>query len=467
MSANTNQPEPSEPQPGRWRVGTLTYDRKQLGWLFFWLLWGDFTLTLMVSVMPQLLPLSLKDIGASNIMIGIVTMSLPTAMNVVMNPFISTISDRHRGPRGRRIPFLIWPTPFITLFLILIGFSPDIGGWLAGTGAAKSMGWTSTAVILVLVCVFVVAYQFFNLFVSSVYCYLFADVVPQPVIGRFLALLRIVMQLALFVWGRYIFGHAETHMREIYVGIGLLYLFSFLLMCWKIREGSYDPPPKRMPGKGATAWVRTYFGECFCSPLYVWIFLITTICWFANSANTLLVFFGRETLGLSLDQIGKINAWGTLASIPLALLFGWLVDRIHGIGTCALGIVIMAIAGAVGYFAVGSAATFLVFSLAYQAGFLAFGMGQMPMFISLFPASRFGQFSSANAMLSSVGIVLGNAACGWFIDRMGDYRWLLAWEGVFFTLTLVPCYLTWRYYHRHGGAAGYRPPLPAGTHASP
>ncbi len=255
-------------------------------------------------------------------------------------------------------------------------------------------------------------------------------------------------------------------MRTIYVGIGLLFLVSFLIMCWKIREGSYEPPPKRMPGRGAVAWVKTYFGECFCSPLYLWIFLITAVCWFGNAANTLLVFFGRETLGLNLDQIGKINAWGTLASIPLALVFGWLVDKIHGIGTCAIGVAAMALGGAAGYFLVGSANTFLVFSLVYQAGFLAFLIGQMPMFISLFPASRFGQFSSANAMISSLGIVLGNALCGWFIDTMGNnYRWLLAWEGVFFGLTLVPCYLTWRYYQHHGGSAGYRPPLPKATRA--
>jgi MFS family permease len=453
-------PAKSEAKSGRWTVGTLAYDRKQLGWLVFWLLWGDFTLTLMVSVMPQLLPLSLKDIGASNILIGIVTASLPTAMNVVMNPFVSTISDRHRGPRGRRIPFLIWPTVFITLFLILIGFSPDLGGWLASTGVAKSMGWKSTAVILALVCVFVVAYQFFNLFVGSVYCYLFADVVPQPLMGRFLGMLRIVSQVALFVWGRWIFGLAGTHMRSIYVGIGLLYLVSFLIMCWKVREGSYEPPPKRMPGKSATAWVRTYFGECFCSPIYVWTFLITTVCWFANSANTLLVFFSRDTLGLSLGDIGKINAWGTLVTIPLALVFGWLVDKIHGIRMSIIGAAIMALGGAIGFFTVHNAGSLLVFSLVYQIGFLAFLTAQMPMFISLFPRDRYGQFSSANAMISSLGIVLGNALCGWFIDAIGSYRWLLAWEGLFFTLTLVPCYLTWRYWHCYGGATAYRPPMP-------
>jgi maltose/moltooligosaccharide transporter len=453
-------PTASPSEPGRWTVGTLSYDRKQLGWLIFWLLWGDFTLTLMVSVMPQLLPISLKGIGASNILIGFVTASLPTAMNVFMNPFISTISDRHRGPRGRRIPFLLWPTPLITLFLILIGFSPDIGGWLAATGVVKAMGWASTGVILVLVCVFVVAYQFFNLFVGSVYYYLFADVVPTPVMGRFLGLLRIVSQLALFIWGRWIFGLAETHMRSIYIGIGLLYLVSFLLMCWKIREGQYAPPPKRLPGGRISGWVRTYVKECFHAPIYLWIFLITTVCWFANSANTLFIFFSRDGLGLKLDAIGKINAWGTLVTIPLALVFGYWVDKIHGLRMAAIGVVIMALGGAVGFFTVHDANSLLAFSLVYQIGFLAFTTAMMPMYIALFPADRFGQFCSANSMISSVGIVLGNALCGWFIDAIGDYRWLLAWEGVFFTLTLIPWYLAWHGWHRHGGPSGYRPPMP-------
>ena len=465
-STTTPSLEPNSVAPGppvfsgRWTVGTLSYDRKQLGWLIFWLLWGDFTLTLMVSVMPQLLPISLKGIGASNILIAFVTASLPTAMNVVMNPFISTISDRHRGPRGRRIPFLLWPTPFITLFLILIGLSPDIGNWLAGTGAVKSLGWASTTLILALVCVFVVAYQFFNLFVGSIYYYLFADVVPTPVMGRFLGLLRIVSQMALFIWGRWIFGLAETHMRSIYIGIGLLYLVSFLLMCWKIREGRYEPPPPRLPGGRITGWVRTYVKECFHAPFFRWVFLITTVCWFANAANTLLIFFSRDSLGLKLDAIGKINAWGTLVTIPMVLLFGWLVDKINGIRLTIIGVVIMALGGAGGFFLVHNANSLLVFSLVYQVGFAAFTTAMIPMYIALFPANRFGQFCSANAMISSLGIVLGNALCGWFIDAVGDYRWLLAWDGVFFTLTLIPCYLTWRGWHRHGGPGRYRPPMP-------
>jgi MFS family permease len=448
-----------ESAPAQWTVGTLSYNRKQLGGLILWLLWGDFTLTLMLSVMPQLLPLSLKEIGASNTLIAFVIGSLPTAMNLVLVPTFSTASDRYRGRWGRSIPFLVWPTPFIAFFLILIGFSPDLGSWLYGTTAGRALGLDAKALILILVCVFVVLYQFFNLSVTSVYYYLFADVVPAPVMGRFLGLFRIVGQAALFLWGRYIFGMAADHMRAIYVGIGLLYMVSFLLMCWGVKEGEYPPPPPRREGHhGLTGWLKTYFNECFHTRYYLWIYLIVTVCWFANAANTLWIFFCRDTLGLTLDAIGKINAWGTLATIPLALVFGWLVDKINGLRLSFLGVLIMGLGAAAGFFWVQGPRSLLIYYLVYQVGFLAYITAMMPMYITLFPKERFGQFCSANSMISSLGIVLGNAACGWFVDRIGDYRYLLAWQAVFFLATIIPLVMAYRGWRKYGGPDNYRPP---------
>jgi len=46
--------------------------------------------------------------------------TIPYAMNMVMTPIVSFSSDRYRSRWGRRIPFLIWPTPFIVLFLLLL-----------------------------------------------------------------------------------------------------------------------------------------------------------------------------------------------------------------------------------------------------------------------------------------------------------------------------------------------------------
>jgi len=47
-------------------VGTLSYTKVGLVWLFVWLLWGDFCFTLMEAVIPSIVPLKLKELGAPN-----------------------------------------------------------------------------------------------------------------------------------------------------------------------------------------------------------------------------------------------------------------------------------------------------------------------------------------------------------------------------------------------------------------
>jgi len=114
------------PDP-RYQCGRLIYTKAGLFTLFSWLLWGDFCFSLMETIWPNILPLMLKSKGTPNTILSLVITTIPSAMNFVMNPIISTASDRYRGRRGRRIPFLLGATPFITLFLILLGFSKQIG----------------------------------------------------------------------------------------------------------------------------------------------------------------------------------------------------------------------------------------------------------------------------------------------------------------------------------------------------
>ena len=85
--------------PKTWRVGTLVYTRAALVNVFIWMLWGDFCLQVMEAVIPRLVPLQLKAYGTSSAIIGLLVGSIPAGMNFVMNPIISTASDRHRGRR--------------------------------------------------------------------------------------------------------------------------------------------------------------------------------------------------------------------------------------------------------------------------------------------------------------------------------------------------------------------------------
>jgi hypothetical protein len=176
----TEAPQSGPSGKNPYQVGTLVYTKMGLVSVFFWLLWADFCFTLLEIVMPTLLPLSLHDAGASDSAIALVVGTIPSILNATICPFVSFWSDRHRGPKGRRIPFLLWPSPFVALFLILTGYSVDIGAWLHRFATAHtSLVFSRLSIILGVVIVSVIAFQFFNMFIASVYCYLWADVVPE------------------------------------------------------------------------------------------------------------------------------------------------------------------------------------------------------------------------------------------------------------------------------------------------
>lgn len=197
--------------PSRFRVGTLIYSRAGLITLFAWLLWGDFVYTLMESVMPSLLPLVLRDNGASNQAIAFIVSSIYMMVNAVANPIISYKSDRFRSRWGRRRPFILVTTPFVVILLALIPFAPEISRMMGGIGWFAGLLKYSPVTSLVLISgVLVGAFQVFNMFVSSVYYYLIADVVPEAFIGRFYALFRVFGALAGLLFSYFILGMAKN-----------------------------------------------------------------------------------------------------------------------------------------------------------------------------------------------------------------------------------------------------------------
>src|SRR3954465_4646819 len=109
MSISTSDALPASEK--RWRVGTLTYDRRALYNVFFWMLWGDFILNIMDSGVGQNVATILLDQkGASKFVIGLVNGTGVQIISTIMVVIISTRSDRHRGWLGRRMPFMLWAT---------------------------------------------------------------------------------------------------------------------------------------------------------------------------------------------------------------------------------------------------------------------------------------------------------------------------------------------------------------------
>ena len=456
------------------RCGSLAYTKHGLVALFCWLLWGDFCFNLMETVVPSIIPLKLHSLGAPNSIIALIMSTLPGVFNTTVCPWVSFKSDHYRSRWGRRIPFILFTMPFLTASLLLIGFSDSLGGWLHGlffSGSALSRN----TVIILLLAVFAGMFDLFNMFVGSVYYYLYNDVVPEHFQSRFMGWSRLVGVVSAALYNFFIYQFALSHMREIYIGAAVLYFFGFGLMCLKVKEGTYPPPPDTGLAPSLIRDIKTFARECFAIRFYWLIFLGTM---FGSIGGTIGVFnvFSLQSLGLDLDQIGKIAAVSGVVVAAFLTFAGVLADRWHPVRVDAY-------ANAFNLFFMFTGLVWLFIDPPPSSVFFRISMvssvfgallvavhstTSMPRIMHLFPKDRFGAFCGAQSMVRSAGVMLGGLLAGLFLDvvkgffpadSLTAYRYGLIWQIVFAAVTFALCYGVYRYWKRLGGDTGYSPPL--------
>lgn len=458
----------------RYRCGKLVYTKAGLFTLFTWLLWGDFCFSLMEAIWPNVLPLILKAEGASNVIMALVITTIPSAMNFVLNPIISTASDRYRGKRGRRVPFLLFATPFVTLFLILLGFSRELGALLNQILLKTAPNLAGPAVVISLICVLLICFRFFELFVNTVFWYLFNDVVPTAFMGRFLGFFRVIGSLAGALFNFFLFKYAESHTSMIFFGVAVLYGVAFMMMCLNVKEGTYPPPDDMRKGsRSPLKFVTTFFKECFSHRMFRLVFIYSAIWSVAGSINAFMIFM-VFSIGLTLEDIGKIAGVAGIVGMLLMYPMGVLVDRYHPIRVmlvAQIGFCVVMSLNLVFLFRDFSKATaFWIYAGATCLAvpvYVANASAALPMYMRIFPHERFGQFCAANAMCAAFGTMLGGVSAGFFLDLVkrvsppGDfyYRFAPVWSVLFLSLTLVATCLVYREWKKLGGDKNYRPPI--------
>ena len=457
-----------------YHCGPLTYTKAGLAVLFAWLLWGDFCFTLMESVVPNILPLKLKALGASNTTMALILSVLPGVLNMTVCPWVSSASDRHRGRWGRRIPYILWTLPFLTISLTLLGWSEDLTKLLIQVVPPLARVAPAT-ITVVLIAVFVVSFAFFNMFVGSVFWYLFNDVVPPQFLGRFMGLFRIIGSVATILFFKYIFKHGETHTREIFTGAALLYFVGFGLMCLRVKEGPYPPPPDDVANQGLAAGIRAFVKQSFSARFY-WYFYLMQTFWVAGGAMNMFIVFFNQEMGLTLDQIGDINAYGTGAMLAATWFTAIFVDRWHPLRIKAYLCVFAATTGFGAWVWLTMTLPAEVFFWLSLGGLLvtrfSFTLGEqcaIPIFMRLMPKSLYGQFSSANAMVRTLGgTLMGGMLAGVCMDGLKwaydgsdfAYRWVWLWGWLFMIVSSFFVCMGYREWKRLGGDDNYRPPAP-------
>lgn len=443
--------------------------------VFLWLLWGDFCFMLMENVIPSLMPLKLKALGASNTTIGMVVIAIPSAINTVFNPIISFRSDRFRSRWGRRIPFILFSMPFLVLSLVGLGFGDAMGDVFH-----KHLGPAieNLSPRLVIICgfgVLMVLFSVFNTFVNSTFWYLFNDVVPEELLARFMSWFRMISLISVSLYNFLVFPYATSHFREILVGTALLYLVGFGLMCLNVKEGDYPPAPASVGGRsGFRAGIATYLKECLTLRHYWWLFLGNLFLCAYSSTMPMMVFFYQGT-GLDLDHIGKILATINISTALFVLGAGWLADRYNPIRVVLAGqifqvVVVLPISCIWLFWQPSPSIAFWMWmgiSLLMTAPASAFlAMSDPPLLMRIFPRERYGQFCSANAICKSIGTVLGGVLAGLFLDlltRTGSWTDVYTFLPIVQILFSIPVvfflfklYRSWKAY---GGDSSYSAPL--------
>jgi MFS family permease len=447
-----------------YQIGTLRYTLRSLFILALWLLWGDFAYSFFESIFSPFIPLYLKDFNASNKLIGIMTGSIAGFVNVFLLPNISQASDRYRSRFGRRIPFLVAVTPLVVISLIAIGFVPEIAAWFQSRILVHiAPAFSENALILTLLCGFVVCYHVFNMVLVNGYTWLLRDVVPLELMARFLGWFRMVgiASSCVFLW--YVFPHLMTDRKTVFLCAGLFYLVAFLVMCLNVKEGDYPPPTPKEDRPGLLKSFALYFQQCLTLPIYrnyiiAWVLIVAA----STCSQPFSLLFVTHTLNIDMTSLGRIFAVGSAVNFVVLLPMGWVCDKFNSLRVAIIAMSLLVLLSVLSALFIHDRTTYVIFYFAGILPSVAWSIGSMAASMNLFPEKMFGEFSAALNVFGCGGLILGNFLMGEVIDlAQSNYRVTFVWSATLFALALYPLILVYRDWKKHGGEHNYIAPLPS------
>lgn len=441
-----------------WRVGTLTYTTSALVVLFFWLLSGDFAWSIRERSVSSVVQILLVKFDASDLLNGILLGSLPAAIAMLVGPVVCYKSDRHRGPWGRRIPFLLLPTPFAVLAILGFAFSPMIGEWIDRSLGDASPGVNSC--VLALFCIFWTVFEIAAITANSVFGALINDVVPDEVLGRFFSAFRAVALGVGILFNYWMLGKAETEYVWIFIFVALVYGVGFTAMCLKVKEGTYPPPPSaEEEPSGILSSVGSYFRESFGNPYYLWFFAAMSVAAMAFQPVNLFGIFYAKHVGLSVDLYGKCLAATYVISLILAYPIGSLVDRLHPIRMGLIALLLYAIVAVLGAVYAGDRVGFAVMFVAHGVIAGTFFTATASIGQRLLPKKRFAQYASAMGIVVCLGSLIIGPLTGVILNFVHqDYRYTFLLGAILVMIAFLLLQLVYRRFLSLGGLESYLAP---------
>ncbi|MFA6960881.1 MAG: MFS transporter [Opitutaceae bacterium] len=456
----SDHPSASPPAVKTWKAGTLTYTSTGIVALFCWLLLGDFVWSMRERSIGPMTHWYLNHLNVPGVLFGLLLSSFPAALSFVLMPIVSVKSDHHRSKWGRRIPFLLFTTPFAALGMIGLAFSPVLAKWVHSHFPEQS------EMVVAVVCfgVFWAAFELATIIGGSVFGGLVNDVVPKELLGRFYGLFRAVSLIDGMIFNYWIIGKVPEHYTLIMAIVGVVYGVAFTWVCIKIKEGDYPPPPPRdatthtaLQGFGRGS--LKYFRECFSKPYYLSVFLMMTASFLAFSPVNVFAIPYARSLGVNMDTYGKCLALTFLISLCLSYFIGWLVDAFHPLRMAMAALLGYAMVAAWGWFYATTPDRFLAAWVAHGVLSGCFFTSAASLGQRLYPREKFAQYASASAMIMAPCNMTLAPLMGLFIDQTGKiYQYTFLAGGLLALTGLAMAMAVHSQFMKLGGPKGYVAP---------
>ncbi len=446
MSSPTANLSPSsEAEAKIYKVGTLTYSQQGLAIVFFWLIWNDFSFTLIESV-RSLTNFLLRDQGAS--LAEIAWIGSLGLIFMWVNPVFSVWSDRFRSKWGRRRPFLFIVTPCFAFTLMGTPYMPDFYKYSMHYAWVRAiMSHVHMSGPIFFIAILLTINVLFNDMLQTIFSYLYWDVVPQIVLGRFQAMMKIAGALAGILWNAYFMSLADFHMKGVYVGVSLSCLIVYLLSVFMVKEGDYPPPDAHKKGGTFFAPIRAYFVECFSDSFYVWMFVGFSLIQIGNLANNIRPFYLREDLHMNLGAIGQYSTPSQIVMMLLGFGVGSLADKLKPVRLMFPTYLAWATANVGAYLFVTDKWSYLFWFTLINIAIFSTGVTYGAFVAEMYPRAKLGQFCSANATTSAVVTAILNPGVGWLFDTIHFNRFCFLFSGIFEFLGAVvflKVYYNWK-----------------------
>jgi hypothetical protein len=336
-----------------------------------------------------------------------------------------------------------------------------LGGWIHDAVGVK-WGFSLPQITLIVLGTFLVCFEFAGGVANMIFGGLVNDVVPQAVLGRFFAMFRIVSLLVGVLFNYYILGQAETNSTAIFLGVAVLYGIGLTLVCLRVKEGNYPPPPTQsmLPrGRRFVEAVKTYFRDGYSKSYYRWYFAAIILAQLTVVPANLYNIFLAKSLGMTTTEYGRCLSYSFIVSLCLTYPLGMLSDRFHPLRMTIIALVLYAVIMITGAIVAVDSKSFgyvLIFQ-SIIAGF--YYTVSFPVSQKLLPWNKFASIASAGGTISCIIGILFAPALGLFLDRTGNsYRYIFTIGGVISIFAVAVNLVLHAKFMKHGGPKNYVAP---------